>query len=38
MTKIPERNNNTGIIIGGVVLGVILIGLAVVVIMSKSKK
>ena len=38
MTKLPERNNNTGIIIGGVVLGVILIGLAVVVIMSKSKK
>lgn len=38
MTKVPDRNNNTGVIIGGVVLGVILIGLAVVVIMSKSKK
>lgn len=38
MTKIPERNNNTGVIIGGIVLGVVLIGLAVVVIMSKSKK
>lgn len=37
MTKVQEKDSNTGIIIGGVVLAVILIGLAVMVIMSKSK-
>ncbi len=38
MTKVQEKESNTGIIIGGVILAVILIGLAVMVIMSKSKR